>query len=76
LVEESFSEYSGMAIEEEYIEIIRRILRDNGVKDDHLIFNDQFMDDNITSATLVRFMFICWAIDYGDIKKNETANQK
>lgn len=60
--------------EEEGISLIKRILVDNGIGLDHMMFNPQFWVDNVSPGSIVRFLNKCYFADSVEAMKNQKKN--
>lgn len=63
-----------LAKEEEGINLIKRILVDNGIGIEHAMFNPEFWINNVKAGSIVTFLTKCYFIDTVEAMKNQKKN--
>jgi len=61
-------------MEEDRIKMIQRILRDNGIQEDHKMFDPKFWEDNVQTNTIVNFLTNCWGKDIAEAQHMQKKN--
>lgn len=60
--------------EEEGISLIKRVLHDNGIFEDHKMFSNDFWQNNVKPGSIVQFLTKCYFIDSVESMKNQKKN--
>jgi len=62
------------SMEDDRIKLIQRILKDNGIDDNHKMFNSQFWEDNVQTNSIVEFLAKCWGKDIAESQRVQKKN--